>query len=302
MKNYILPTAIFCIILIAQPSFGQATSKKSKPESSRSFVVIDAMKSRKAEPLSKYGLKNLTLIYTAPMWPGAKTRQERADVPKKEIIEALSVSNKPDDLPLITFDIEHWPLDIRKTVFKDSDDIMSDDTARVQNNIGKMVQILKWAKEANPEAMFGYYGCVPVRDYFTPVRGDAAKIKKWQEANNVLQPLADECDVLFPSIYTFYNDQESWVRYAKGNIAEAKRLAKGKPIYVYVWPRYHTSNKELAYQYIDGEFWRLQLETIYAEGVQGIAIWDGSKLTWEPEAEWWKATLDFMKSKGLVMP
>src|SRR5207249_9613783 len=79
---------------------------------------------------------------------------------------------------------------------------------------------------------------------------------------------------LDPSRYTFYDDAQGWVKYALANVAEARRIADGRPVYPFLWPQYHYSNARLGSQYIDGNLWSLELRTMYAHA-DGLVIWGG---------------------------
>jgi len=114
-------------------------------------------------------------------------------------------------------------------------------------------------------------------------------------ANNTFQPVANAVNVVYPSIYTFYTDQEGWKKYAIAQVAEARRLAPGKPVYAFIWPRYHESNKALNNQYIAADFWRFQLETLY-QVADGVVIWGGWQEPWNERADWWIQTQAFMQS------
>ena len=277
----------------------QAGETGKNQQANPGFAILSGMNPRMSEVLAQHGIPRITMVYTGRLWPHTKSSQQRKDLPNQETVEAIAKEISPNLRTLVAFDIEHWPLDIRKTAFKDSDDILSGDFAQAEESREKLIQILRWAKAANPSLKYGYYSCVPIRDYFTPVGKDPGKLKQWQAANDVLLPLADAADVLFPSLYTFYEDQKGWQQYARGVIGEAKRLAKGKPIYVFLWPRYHGSNKALGNRLVAGDFWGIQLETVYSEGVRGIVIWGASREKWEPEAQWWQETQAFMSRKGI---
>src|SRR5262249_4133499 len=106
----------------------------------------------------------------------------------------------------------------------------------------------------------------------------------------------------FPSLYTYYPDQAGWVAYAKANLSEARRLAPGKPVYCFLWPQYHDSST-LAYQFLPVDYWKLQLQTCrqYADGIVilGCVGKDGKMngwLTWDDNAPWWQATIQFVAS------
>jgi hypothetical protein len=106
-----------------------------------------------------------------------------------------------------------------------------------------------------------------------------------------MRSLADHCDVILPSLYTFYEDQNGWEINAVDQIREARQY--GKPVYVYLWPQFHDSSHR-AFQYIEKEYWRRQLELCRREA-DGVVIWGGNQQTWDENALWWQETLKFMR-------
>ena len=123
----------------------------------------------------------------------------------------------------------------------------------------------------------------------------------WQAENDRLAPLAKDVDAFFPSLYTFYADRNGWVRYATAQINEARRYGGGKPVFVFLAPQYHESNKILGGRFIEPKYWKLQLETA-SQQADGIVIWGGWKngpAEWDEAAPWWKATKEFLREKGI---
>ena len=299
IKNSSLTTlAVFALIAI-NLSFAVKAGQPKK-----SFVVFDSIKYPDKGNLSVYGLKSYTIFYRVHLWPKKILRKERKPAaPASDKYIAAIVKKIPSTKSPAIFDIEHWPLDIRKGVKSAADDdIASANAKKVTASMNKMIHIISVAKKTNPNLKYGYYSCIPLRDYWSAVRNDPKRMKAWQKANDYLKPLADSVDVLCPSLYAFYPDRDKWVRYAKANIAEAKRLAKGKPVYAYLWPKYHNSNKKDGKSFIEGDFWKLQLETVYNSGIDGVIIWDSRRVvnnkkdsTWDPNRAWWKETVSFVK-------
>jgi hypothetical protein len=113
--------------------------------------------------------------------------------------------------------------------------------------------------------------------------------------NDQLRSLAGAVDVFFPSLYTFYPDQAGWKKYAIAQIEEARRYGGGKPIYVFLWPQYHESNRILGGSYLPADYWLLELETA-REYADGIVLWSGSS-KWDEDAPWWKVTKEFVKNR-----
>ena len=103
--------------------------------------------------------------------------------------------------------------------------------------------------------------------------------QSWKDRNKFFASLANHVDVVFPSLYTFYNDQAGWEQYATANIAEARKY--NKPVYAFIWPQYHGSNATIGGQHIAGDYWRKQLETVY-QYADGVVIWAG----WGWQNDW----------------
>jgi hypothetical protein len=163
--------------------------------------------------------------------------------------------------------------------------------------VNKYLTLLSRVRQVGFQGPIGYYGVAPIRDYWRATAlPDSQPYRAWQSENDQLQPLADAVDVLFPSIYTFYDDQDGWTRYAIANLSEARRLARGKPVYAFLWPQFHESNKTLGGKLIPGKFWASQLQTV-AQYADGVVIWGGWKVMWDEQADWWQATRQFLQSR-----
>jgi len=172
----------------------------------------------------------------------------------------------------------------------------TDSEADWDKTITKLSSILHWLKQERPSILLGLYGVMPERQYWPHKR-----TREWKQRNTYFNRLSSYVDYVSPSLYTFYDDQQGWVEYAIDNIKEAKK--SGKKVYPFIWPQYHQSSA-LAGQLIPGDYWRLQLETIYKHA-DGVIIWGGYKVDWSSSVSetdvtnWWYQTLDFMQKKGL---
>ncbi len=272
--------------LCAAPSIGEAQSlTQPKP-----FVVFDGLLYADKPNLALVGIQPISITYAGQFgkdWFKTATR-----LPDKEVVQRVALESKAK-AGYVVIDIEHWPL--------------TGDSAQVESSLSRYITVLQWIKEAVPELVTGYYGAPPLRDYWRAIRPPLSK--EWESLstdNDRLRSLAGAVDVLFPSLYTFYADQGAWVRYAYGQIAQARRCANGKPVYVFLWPQYHDSNRTLSGTYLPVDYWRLELETArqYADG---IVLWGGwgknnRPAQWDEEAGWWKVTKDFMKTIQNLKP
>ena len=231
--------------------------------------------------MAEYGIEPLKIWYRGTFWPGGTPKLGSLDfsLPKRSLVE--KAARKSPALSVI--DIEHWPIN----------------SEHASKSVPNYLQVLQWFKEALPAGhKTGLYSTVPVREYWKVVRSIPAQYADWQRQNDLAINLARAVDVLYPSIYTFYPDRDGWRRYAIAQIKEARRLAPGKPVYAFLWPEYHPSNKGLKGRAIEPDYWRMQLDTM-REHADGLVIWTLSGTRDIPFAQipmWWLETVDFMRS------
>ncbi len=179
----------------------------------------------------------------------------------------------------------------------------------------KFETIIKWTREAAPKLKIGIYLVAPIRNYRDTLLPETdPKYIAWQQNNDCYQKVVDKLDFLLPSLYAFYPDSDpkrgqefvnGWVKYATANLKEARRLAKGKPVYPFLWMQYHSSNSEgYAHKLISGSFWKLQLETVKKLS-DGVVLWGTIKtntetlfepMPWDENSEWWLETQKFVSA------
>lgn len=272
--------ALSMLALCAMPSIGDAQPLSD----SKQFVVFDGLLYADKPDFAQYGIQSISIIYAGQF--GKDWIKTPARLPEKDAVGQVARQAKARGGHAV-IDIEHWPL--------------HGDDQEVGRSIQKFITVLNWFKEAAPGLTVGFYGAPPIRDYWRAAKGPASKEwGAWKHENDALRSLADAVDTLYPSLYTFYSDQEGWVRFARAQIEEARRYGKGKPVYVFLWPQYHDSNRTLAGTYLPVDYWRLELETArqYADG---IILWGGwgsnnRPAKWDDEAAWWKVTREFIQA------
>jgi hypothetical protein len=207
---------------------------------------------------------------------------------------------------LVTIDIESWPTDIRSS---------TTGGAAEATNLARYARVADLVKQELPNAQVGFYGVMPICDYWTAYNygmslshagtGDwwdatfpehQAAYASWQSANDFVRDgLASHVDVVFPSLYQFYDDLPGWEIYAQENIAEARRF--GKPVHPFLWNRYHPSDPTLQNALLPATYWREQLD-LTTELSDGAVMWGGVGENWDPQAAWWQATQSFLDANG----
>lgn len=147
--------------------------------------------------------------------------------------------------------------------------------------------VLKYAKKARPNIKWGFYA-IP----FTSVWGAN---QEFFNAQNKFAPLLKECDIFFPSLYTFYSDPATLLingNYLNYNLEGVIKLGikYNKPVYIFMWHRYHNSNKKESMKEIPDNIWNDQIETVASQNVNGkfvdgILWWGADTYFYErPEA------------------
>jgi hypothetical protein len=270
------------------------TAERPKPSQAR-FRVFDSMLFTDKPNLTRAGLENILTTdreFFAGTYPNYDTTKGD-EVNSRKLARKLALTGTP-----LVIDIEHWSIDIR-----------AEQEETVETNIRKLIQIIDWIRHERPEVKLGFYGLLPLQDYWTPVRHLTAiergmlnakfeaDYKAWQAANDRLKRLAEKVDFVFPSLYTFYDDIEGWKKYARCNIEEARKF--GRPVYPFLWMDYHDSNKELKGQQLPAETWQAEL-ALCRELADGVVIWGGWKRQWNPWAPWWKVTVEFIQRENAV--
>ena len=273
------------ILVSRYPPAIEPTASAAVP---RPFVVFDGTLYKNKPSLGTYDVRPITVLYESHLFVAS---QSPAAVPPEPIVRSLAYDLRGSPEPVI-LDIERWPL--------------KGDGIAVQSTVAKFLSVLSWVKAEAPGVPIGVYGTVPVPDYWRAIRDPAsAEFQSWQQDNDRLEGVTDRVDALFPSIYTFYTDRQGWVTYAIAQINEAKRKAKGKPVYAFLWPQYHESNLLLGLRPLDSDYWELQLNTV-AQHADGVVIWGGwgakGPEPWNEEAPWWQVTKRFMRRLDQTPP
>ncbi|MBX3378475.1 MAG: hypothetical protein KF805_00140 [Phycisphaeraceae bacterium] len=122
----------------------------------------------------------------------------------------------------------------------------------------------------NPRAQIGTYGVCPKGDYWTPVMPTEEKLLAWYGTNRFNSVIADDLDVICPSIYSNYDDEKGWVKFAIANIDEAYKY--GKPVIPFISPHYHPSNAKVRNKEVP--YFGTVLDTV-RERCDSAIIWGG---------------------------
>ncbi|HUJ16771.1 MAG TPA: hypothetical protein VL197_02165 [Nitrospirota bacterium] len=234
------------------------------------FEIFDGVVYKHKPDMSRYGIKPILILYDDAFWDKGEDKKE---LNRKKIVET---AKKIPRASIVCIDIEHLGAD-------------------------KLKEVAVLIKKNAPQSQIGFYG-IPLREYWASLAEKSSQqYKDWVNKNEQYIALIQEVDILFPSLYTFYPFPEQWEKYAIENIKQAKIY--GKPVYPFLWPQYHDSTI-LKGSYINGDLWRLELETCY-KYADGIVMWGGWDMIawkaedWKDDAIWWAVTQKFIASNKI---
>jgi Hyaluronidase len=263
--------------------------------SPKSFLIFDGTLYSNKPDLSADGLQPINIVYGQEF--GLNWLKQADLLPPIESVQTVARKAQLIGAPVV-LDIEHWPL-------QDTPDV-------VRSSLQRYMTVLSWFQNAAPGLSVGYYGFPPLGDYWRAIKGPSSQeYQSWMGENDQLRSLAEGVAVLYPSLYTYYRDRAGWKKSAMAQIAEARRYAGGKPVYVFLWPQFYdpNSNSDATFggSYLPDDYWLLELMTA-KEYADGIVIWGGwdlkinKQMIWDDSAPWWKITKAFMKSGAQSQP
>ncbi len=249
------------------------------------FQVFAALLHEQEPDLKPDGLDPIYL-FDRGIWAAGATR---LDVPDDRLVKAR-VDRLPENGSPLVMDFEFFK-------FRNSREALA--------SRNSLKAIARSFRNASGDRPIGFYEYLPRREFWSAIAGkDSAKYHQWQLKNDFFAELEPYVDTLFPSIYTFHDDPKKWVKYARAQVSEARRISD-KPVIPFIWHDFHYNGQDGPLVPIPASFWRLQLETL-SEIADGIVIWGGwdpvkrTRVVWDNQADWWLETQNFMRALGRV--
>lgn len=262
------------------------------------FRIYDATAYARKPALEACGLRPIHVAYEGSLFAEPNRHKRRADaMPTNELLLEQIKLTKFKKADYMIIDIEAWSVYGSQRY-----------PVEVNQNVARHVKVLQDVKRLAPTIKVGSFSPLPVYAGYERLTADegSAQYNDMKLDNDNLLPLAQLVDAIFPVGYTMWADRKDWRRAVEGQIREARRLNPNVPLYVFLWPRYAdygVTPTELKSRWIESDYWRFQLETIY-DLADGMVLWGGYKEVWDANAPWWVQLRDFMaekrKQEGLV--
>jgi hypothetical protein len=153
------------------------------------------------------------------------------------------------------------------------------DDERFKAAASNYIELVKLIKQLRPNVRVGIYG-LPFR-FYNPMQ------KKAANPPGKYSTVLAACDVIAPSLYIYYPDQQAGqqknIQYLRDNMEEALKYGKelNKPVLPFLWYRVHPGNKKFGMQVISKEEMQAYLHCLAQynyEGnkIKGIIWWEGT--------------------------
>lgn len=248
------------------------------------FRIFDALgstgKPTKAE-MDVLGIEEIALVGVSHFEGHLVDRTER--LPRKKNMDyVLCVDARfGERVQDMCIDIEHW--------------LVRDPTSH-----DKYLKVMNMAKNLRPAKNFGFYEVLPnmrLADWANSqgAPGTPERIE-YDQLALLRQPAADASDYIAPSLYTYWDDLDTWKAFADLVIETALSMAGGKPVYPFICPRY-MPQANMGEAFVSGDMWRQQMEYLWTE-CDGFILWDYFGRPMNQADAWWQETVSFAGSMG----
>lgn len=246
---------------------------KGIAQNSKDFKVFNALLFKETPDLNQYGFSRNNMIYEDGVI-STNYHKEKGDfswrfVDSNKIAKEARISKELNNVPTV-LDVEYWGhMLYNANTKKEAEDVY--------------LQLIKLYRAMDPNSLVSvfHYGAISTDIY---------------NASNVV----------YPCYYTHGTIKNEWIAMVKNGISAIKKHNKKLPIYVFIWPQYNPipSKHDLGYKFVEPDFWRLQLETLYSL-CDGVIIWshyrdeNGKDIYFDKEMPWFKETLKFIEKYNI---
>jgi len=145
-----------------------------------------------------------------------------------------------------------------------------------KDQCNEMIKALKMAKRLRPKVKWGYYG-LNIQAYYT-------RDKEWKYNSRAFDPVLKQADILFPSMYKFYPysyaSKDFEYNYAYENILINLQIGQelSKPVYPFIWPRFHDADTTVGLKSIPDNEWSDHIEFLSKakfrnKKIDGLVMW-----------------------------
>jgi len=243
------------------------------PQERKDFKIFNALLFKETPDLQKYGFSDINMIYEDGVI-STNYHKKKGDfdwrfIDLKKVEKESSKSKNNINIPTV-LDVEYWG----HLLYNPNTKEKAED---------EFIQLIRLYRSNDPNSLVSvfHYGAISERIY-------------------------NASSVVYPCYYTHGKDRDTWISMVKNGINQIKKRGEKLPIYVFIWPQYNPipSKHDLGYKFIESEFWKLQLETLYPL-CDGVIIWshyrdeNGKDIYFNKDMPWFKETVKFINKYDL---
>ncbi len=231
-----------------------------------------------SESLSRIGIQRIPIIYESSIFDTSAPEPNYSRM--HERIAAEIDENKPK---FICLDIERWHL-------------YTKNGSAIKENFVRYKELYAKVSSAFPGVKFGFYGISPHLDYWSLAKETTSPIRiaNWKAKSLQAASAISDCKVLFVPLYTFYDNQEDWTRFASHRIDLAVEIARGRDVFFLLWPNFHEGGQYKDNRKVPIKFWEAQLDFCISRNAN-VMLWGGwNGTTNRPDKfdntfDWWQS-------------
>ena len=239
----------------------------------KDFKIFNALLFKETPNLQEYGFSEINMIYEdgviSTNYHKKKGDFEWRFVDFKKVLEESNKSKQYTNIPTV-LDVEYWGHLLYDLNVKE----------KAENKFLELIRLYR-SNDSNSLVSVFHYGAISECIY---------------NASNVV----------YPCYYTHGKDRKTWVYMVKNGLNRIKKRSKKTPVYVFIWPQYNPipSKHDLGYKFVEPDFWRLQLETLYPL-CDGVIIWShyrdeyGKDIYFSKDMPWFQETVKFINKYDL---
>lgn len=240
----------------------------------KDFKVFNALLFKDTPDLTEYGFSKINMIYEDGVIT-TNSKYKRGDfewryIDRRKVLRESNRSKLDSNIPTV-LDVEYWGSRLNRASTKRR----AEDT---------FVQLLNEYRENDRESLVSvfHYGVFS-------------------------EPILKASNVVYPCFYTHSEDRKEWLNMVKYHLNRLKKMnTENVPVYVFIWPQYNPvpGRHNLGYKFVDSDFWRFQLETLY-KLCDGVVIWshyrdeNNRQIYFDENMPWFKETLKFIEEHNI---
>ncbi|HZF69980.1 hypothetical protein [Sulfuricurvum sp.] len=189
-----------------------------------------------------------------------------------------------------------YVLDLESWNFGDS----TESTDVTLAKVAKYITVIDTMKSARPDLKFGYFGLLPQlslleSSFNSDYTYKSFVLDRMDSRYETTKELANHVDVLFPELYTYWPESQSYAFTSRVSTGIGIYAAKyNKPVIPFLWPAYMYVSGLSGGTYLSDSYWALEFSSVWQnQQTSGVAIWSQVQ-PWDETMHWWQTVKTYI--------